>query len=628
MEENWSSLPQGETELTVESEAYLELAKEDYSKCKYEDARWYLETAVKSANPQAEYLLGYLYACALGCDRDIEKALVWYLRAAEHGYVPAQTAAANIYLNGDDVPANYAEAYRLFSLAVQKEDPEAEFWLGRMYSEGFNVEADLEKAVCWMEKAAQKGYKPAVFALAERSAYGIGVNEIWAKKAAEYGEYSSLIHVAQRYIDGNYAPQDISKGVALLTELAEQGIGSAQITLAERLLAGKGIPKDTDKALRYLSLAVEAGHAELVTSVGVALFKGDQKYTDPDIAVKCLELALSAGDANAFVELGNLYLDGAGKISPDQGKAFGYFMQAAEQDHPRGCELAGYCLYEGKGTPQNRAEALRWYKKASETNLYNSYYMMGMIYGYDQTLYDYEKAVSCFEKSAVLGQSDALIRLGKIYLNGLGDIQPNKEKAFHCFFKAAEADNALGWEWTAYCYDYGVGVGKDIGNALKWFHKSAEKGMSYSQYMLGMIYGYEVVPPDWIKAAAWFEKAAEQGHSDAQLKLGFYYQHGRGVKQDYKKAFQLFEQAAAQAHATAMHNIGDAYENGHGIKKDEKQAFSWYMKSAGLNDKWGMFAAGRSLYYGIGTERDIQGGYRLIEKAAKAGLREAIDWRP
>ena len=77
MEENWSGLPQGETELTVESEAYLELAKEDISKCKYEDARWYLETAVKSANPQAEYLLGYLHACALGCDRDIEKALLW-----------------------------------------------------------------------------------------------------------------------------------------------------------------------------------------------------------------------------------------------------------------------------------------------------------------------------------------------------------------------------------------------------------------------------------------------------------------------------------------------------------------------------------------------------------------------
>ena len=77
-----------------------------------------------------------------------------------------------------------------------------------------------------------------------------------------------------------------------------------------------------------------------------------------------------------------------------------------------------------------------------------------------------------------------------------------------------------------------------------------------------------------------------------------------------------------------MHNLGDAYENGYGVKKDEKLAFAWYMKSAKLNDKSGMFAAGRSLYYGIGTQRDIEGGYRLIEKAAEAGLREAINWRP
>lgn len=628
MEENWSGLPQGETELTVESEAYLELAKEDISKCKYEDARWYLETAVKSANPQAEYLLGYLHACALGCDRDIEKALLWYLRAAEHGYAPAQTAAASIYIDGEDVPQNYAEAYRLLSLAVQKEYTEAEFRLGLMYSEGLHAETNPEKAVYWMEKAAQKGYDAAIVCLADTIAFGIRINEEWAKKRADHGEASPLIHVALRYIDGSDAPQDSEKGVSLLTELADRGIGTAQVAFGDRLITGKGIPKDTNKALRYLSLAAEAGCADLVSGLGVALYKGDEKYTDPDMAVQCLELAARAGDVNALVELGNLYLDGAGNIPPDQGKAFGYFMQAAEQDNPRGLELAGYCLYEGKGTPQNRAEALRWYEKAAEMNLYNSYYMMGMIYGYDKTLYDYEKAVSCFEKSAALGQSDALIRLGKIYLNGLGCIQPNKEKAFQCFFKAAEADNALGWEWTAYCYDYGVGVGKDIGNALKWFHKSAEKGMCYSQYMLGMIYGYEVVPPDGAKAAAWFQKAAEQGHSDAQLKLGCFYQRGCGVKRDDQKAFQLFEQAAAQGHATAMHNLGDAYENGYGVKKDEKLAFAWYMKSAKLNDKSGMFAAGRSLYYGIGTQRDIERGYRLIEKAAEAGLREAINWRP
>ena len=195
-------------------------------------------------------------------------------------------------------------------------------------------------------------------------------------------------------------------------------------------------------------------------------------------------------------------------------------------------------------------------------------------------------------------------------------------------YKAAKADNNLGWEWAAYCCYWGYGALQNREKALQFYKKAAEKGSGNGQYMVGVIYGYDLTPPDYQKAARWFRKAAVQGHSDAQLKLGFYYHHGRGVKQNYIKAFKLFEQAAAQGHATAMHNIGDAYENGYDVKKDEKQAFEWYMKSAGLNDKWGMFATGRLLYDGIGTEQNFEEGRRWIGKAAKAGLQDAIDWQP
>lgn len=553
---NWNHLPSGEIELTIESEAYLELAKDDLLIHQYDDARHELEVAVRSANPQAEYLLGALYEHALGVDRDKEKALLWYLRAAEYGYAPAQTAAAALYIDGDDGLANYGEAYRLLTLA------------------------------------AQKGYRSAVFMLAKTIAYGIECNEVWAKMALEYDAYDPLMSVALRYMEGNAAPQDSKKGLSILKELADKGIGSAQITLAKYLIKGKSMPKDADQAFRYLSLAAETGHDD------------------------------------ALVELGNFYFDGAGDRAPDQEEAFGYYRQAAEKDVPRGWELVGYCLYEGKGAPQNRQEALGWYEKAAEQGLYNSYYMMGMIYGYDEALFNYEKAVSCFEKSARLGQTDALVRLGTMHLRGVGVITPDHKKAFSYFIQATQADNSHGWEWAAYCHYWGYGTSQNRQKALAFYQKAAQKGLSHSQYMLGYIYGYDVTPPDFKKAARWFEKAARQGHSDAQLKLGFYYHNGCGVLQDYKEAFKLFTQAAAQDHATAMHNLGDAYENGFGVEKDEKKAFAWYCRSAELGDKWGMFGAGRLLFYGIGTSQNQEAGQRWINKAAKAGLQDAIDWRP
>ena len=657
---NWNFLPSGEIELTIESEAYLELAKDDLLIHQYDDARQELEVAVRSANPQAEYLLGALYEHALGDDKDKEKALLWYLRAANHGYAPAQTAAACLYLDEDGGMTDYGEAYRLLTLAVQKEDADendgspslsvdfpdvaecfdederwmavqegyAEYLLGWIHRSGLGVAIDREKAISWIEKAAKKGFRAAVFELAQRSGYGIDCNEFWAKKAVEYGEYDPLIRVALRYLEGHGTPEDNEKGLSILTELADKGIGSAQLTLAECLIKGKNTPKDAEKALHYLSLAAQNGSAKLITGLGIALYKSEETEIDPDFAVKSLVLAAAAGDDEALVELGNLYFDGAGDMAPDQEKAFRFYRQAAEKDVPSGWELVGYCLYEGKGAPQNRQEALGCYKKATEQGLYNSYYMMGMIYGYDETLFHYEKAVSCFEKSAKYGQTDALVRLGTMHLHGVGTIPPDQQKAFHYFRQAAQADNGLGWEWVAYCHYWGYGTQQNRQKALQFYHKAAQKGSCHSQYMLGYIYGYDVTPPDLKKAARWFKKAARQGHSDAQLKLGFYYHHGRGVKQNYKTAFTLFTQAAAQGHAAAMHNIGDAYENGYGVEKDEKQAFAWYRKSAELGDKCGMFSAGRLLFGGIGTQPNQIEGRRWIKKAAKAGLSDAIEWRP
>lgn len=655
---NWNHLPSGEIKLTIESEAYLELAKDDLLIHQYDDARHELEVAVRSANPQAEYLLGALYEHALGVDRDKEKALFWYLCAADHGYAPAQTAAAALYLDEDDGLTDYAEAYRLLTLVVQKEDADgndgsrsmdfpdpaecfdederwmavqegyAEYLLGWIHRSGLGVAIDHEKALSWIEKAAQKGCRAAVFELAQRSGYGIDRNEVWAKKAVEYGEYYPLISVALRHLDGHATPEDSEKGLSILTELADKGIGSAQITLAECLIKGKSTPKDADKALHYLSLAAKMVDAKLITGLGIALYKSEETEIDLDLAVKILELAAAAGDDEALVELGNLYFDGAGDLAPDQEKAFRYFIQAAEKDVPSGWELAGYCLYEGKGVPLNRCEALGWYEKAAEQGRHNSYYMMGMIYGYDEKLFNYQKAVCCFEKSAKLGQTDALIRLGTMHLHGVGAIPPDLQKAFSYFSQAAQADNSLGWEWAAYCHYWGYGAPKNLQKSQQFYHQAAQKGSSHSQYMLGYIYGYDVTPPDFKKAARWFNEAARQGHSDAQLKLGFYYYHGRGVKQNYKAAFKLFTQAAAQGHATAMRNIGDAYENGYGVEKDEKQAFAWYRKSAELGDKWGMFGAGRLLFGGIGTPANQEEGRRWINKAAAAGLPDAIEWRP
>lgn len=66
-------------------------------------------------------------------------------------------------------------------------------------------------------------------------------------------------------------------------------------------------------------------------------------------------------------------------------------------------------------------------------------------------------------------------------------------------------------------YYHGDGIQKDYGEALRWFHLSAEQGDAEAQYNLGFMYGRgEGTGKDHRASMEWFQKAASQGHAGAR----------------------------------------------------------------------------------------------------------------
>jgi TPR repeat protein len=104
----------------------------------------------------------------------------------------------------------------------------------------------------------------------------------------------------------------------------------------------------------------------------------------------------------------------------------------------------------------------------------------------------------------------------------------------------------------------------------------AEKGDSWAQYNLGLIYyNGEGVTQDYAEAAKWYRLAAAQGHAGAQLNLGAMHYNGEGVTQDYAEAAKWYRLAAAQGHAIAQSNLGGMYGNGQGVLQDYVKAHMW-----------------------------------------------------
>ena len=69
------------------------------------------------------YQVGYFYENALGCDKDMTAALMFYIQAAEAGVSDAMNRLVDIYTNGrPGIPANKEKANRyLFMSGVGRD---------------------------------------------------------------------------------------------------------------------------------------------------------------------------------------------------------------------------------------------------------------------------------------------------------------------------------------------------------------------------------------------------------------------------------------------------------------------------------------------------------------------------
>ena len=80
---------------------------------------------------------------------------------------------------------------------------------------------------------------------------------------------------------------------------------------------------------------------------------------------------------------------------------------------------------------------------------------------------------------------------------------------------------------------------------MKWYRKSAERGDTLAETMLGLCYrNGEGVIRDDAEAVKWYRKAVEANDPAAQINLGVCYENGYGVRQDLVEAYKLYKLAA------------------------------------------------------------------------------------
>ena len=97
---------------------------------------------------------------------------------------------------------------------------------------------------------------------------------------------------------------------------------------------------------------------------------------------------------------------------------------------------------------------------------------------------------------------------------------------------------------------------KEVKQLIRWLPAETEclivlKGDPFGQDGLGYMYAIGLgVERDLKQAVQWYRKAADQGYSSAQFHLGLMYAHGLGVEKDEKKAIEWYRKAAKNSDVT------------------------------------------------------------------------------
>lgn len=269
----------------------------------------------------SQFLVGTMYLTGNGIDADYAEAVRWLQAALDQGFEKAQPLLkkaqsrmayeeARPYLND----GNYAAAFEPLLRAAQLGHEEGQYQLGRLYQAGWGTEASESEAMRWFQAAADQGHRQAHW-----DAHWLKCKRLIAQVEA-----------------------DAKAGRLNAEDVYQLGV----------LLNVNNDPSDTRsqrKALKCFQKAAELGHegakAERPVVEGLVCLddaRAAEVVNNLDGAVERYLRAAQLGNTEAQYRLGHIYRTG-----------YGYY-----------CARSG--PNPGPSIPIDRAEALRWYRLAAE----------------------------------------------------------------------------------------------------------------------------------------------------------------------------------------------------------------------------------------------------------------------
>ena len=223
-------------------------------------------TQITNETPDALFQRGKKLYNGEGVPVDRNEAFRLFTQAAMQGHVDAQCYLGFCYDNGHGVAKNAAEAAKWYRLSAEKGNSDAQNLLGLCYKNGSGVEMNLAESLKWIQMSAMQGNVNGQYhlGLAYYFGRGVAINYTeaakWIKLSAEQGSAEAQNNLGVMYKNGKGVPFNMAEALKWYQKAAAQGHIGAKYNLGVCYENGRGVAPNTQEAIRYYEQAAEYGH--------------------------------------------------------------------------------------------------------------------------------------------------------------------------------------------------------------------------------------------------------------------------------------------------------------------------------------------------------------------------------
>ncbi len=398
----------------------------------------YYKLAVQKDNINALLSLASLHERGEGIAEDQQESIRLYLKAWRLGESQAFQSLSKI---STDNYKNKPHPDYLYYLA-SKGDAESQYQVGLMYEKGTKeFPIDIQKSLTFYRKASYQDHTLAQYKVGRAYEQNNQLEKAvpYLLKAANKG-YRPADSILSRY--DLYQLADTTQ-VDFLIYRSKSGEASKQFALYEKYMFGKDTRIDHEKALTYCRQAASNKHERAMMVLAGIYEKGIIAKADPEKSFYWYHEAALLGNDNARYNVAEMYTLGKG-ITQNIARAIRWYLKAANNglkaaqlrlnsydisryvesnslDYIRHRAIQGetdaqFQLGEHLYETQN-SRALVWLKKAALKGVVAAQLLLGDIYRYGHlhTLRDLKQAVEWYGQAAENGDLKALESLIFVY---------------------------------------------------------------------------------------------------------------------------------------------------------------------------------------------------------------------